>query len=155
MQSGIGCDDSDEFRQFCKDVIGVSPRANDFPVVMNQTWGSGWRGECADKYWPSWWGPKPQGAWVWWASDVIHLLSCDYAWLPRVKGFQRTTPLPNPTPDPTKRAPVLVGHLRAEPLPHGIAVRGEISLTQAERTWYYIAVPAGDGMYALEEKPQL
>jgi len=154
MQSGIGCDDSDEFRKFCKDVIGVSPRANDFPVVMNQTWGSGWRGECADKYWPSWWGPKPQGAWVWWASDVINLLSCDYAWLPRVKGFQRTTPLP-PTPDPTKRAPVLVGHLRAEPLPHGIAVRGEISLTQADRTWYYIAVPTGDGLYALEEKPQL
>lgn len=153
MQSGIGCDDSDEFRTFCKDVIGVTARSDDFPVVMNQTWGSGWRGECADKYWPAWWGPKPQGAWVWWASDVLNRLSCDYAWLPRVKGFPRSTPLPNPTP--VQKAPQLVGLLRAEQLPAGVAVRGQVSLTQGENTWYYIAVPAGDNSYALEEKPQL
>lgn len=155
MQSGVGCDDSDQFRQFCQDVIGVKSRADDFPVVMNQTWGSGWRGECADQYWPSWWGPQPQGAWVWWASDVIDRLNCDYAWLPRVQGFPRATPAPVPIPTPVGKAPEIVGALRAEQLPAGIAIRGELSLTLDSQTWRYIAVPAGGREYRLEEKPQL
>lgn len=188
MQTAAGCDDSDNFRTFCRGVLDVPPRADDFPVIIHQTWGAGWRGECADKYWPfgtdasgkvwtmadvkaaqeaaaftdqtlaelnaGWgWGWKPQGAWVWWASDVLSRLSCDIAYLPRVKGFPSTEP--SPAPPPSTRAPEILGALRAEPLPAGIAIRGELSLTHAGTTWRYIAVPAGDRSYRLEEKPRL
>lgn len=101
MQSVCGGDDSDEYRKFCKDVIGVTARDNDFPVVFHQTWGSGWSGECADKYWPAWWGPKPQGAWVWWASDLLKYFRGDMmAWLPRFKGVTNPSPTPTPGPGP-------------------------------------------------------
>lgn len=109
MQSVAGGDDSEEYRKFCKDVIGVPARDNDFPVVFHQTWGSGWSGECADKYWPAWWGPKPQGAWVWWASDLVKYFRGDMmAWLPRFKGVpdlnppqppQPPVPIPGPLPN--------------------------------------------------------
>lgn len=102
MQSFMGADDSDEYRKFCKDTLGVTPRTNDFPVIASQTWGRGWSGECADKYWPGWWGPKPQGAWVWWASDMIKYFRGDmFAWLPRFKGIAAgPTPPPPPPPPP-------------------------------------------------------
>lgn len=149
MQSGVGCDDSDAFRRFCREVIGVTPRENDFPVIMNQTWGAGWRGECADKYWPEWWGPKPQGAWVWWASDVLSRLSVDYAWLPWVKGFPSDTPDPIPTPQPN-----IGGELYAEQIAGGaIVIRGELTLDDYE----YIAAPKPQtpGRYVIVPKPIL
>lgn len=66
-QSGVGGDDADDCRQFLRDVVNVAPRENDFPVVMNQTWGPGWKGECADKYWP--WGTDSDGK-VWTLADL-------------------------------------------------------------------------------------
>lgn len=149
MQSGVGCDDSDEFRKFCREIIKVTPRANDFPVVMNQTWGPGWRGECADQYWPAWWGRKPQGAWVWWASDVINRLSCDYAWLPWVKGFPSDTPLP----PPVQKAPPISGLLHGELTNGRIVIRGELAMDK----WRYIAVPDGTSgqNFKIVEKPSL
>lgn len=145
MQTAQGYDDSDEFRRFCQDVIRVTPRDDDFPVVSHQTWGSGWRGECADQYWPSWWGPKPEGAWVWWASDILRLISCDYSWLPMVKGFPGTTPPVPPTPPVTP----LSGVLYAEQAGSVIAIRGELDAAGTK----YIIVPDGTGRYKPLVKP--
>jgi hypothetical protein len=148
MQSGVLADDSDEFRQFCQDVIGVPSRLNDFPIALNQTWGGGWRGECADEYWPEWWGIKPQGAWVWWASDVLRLLSVDYAWLPWVTGF----PADGPTPPPDTH-PNIGGELYAQHVGDKIAIRGTLQLDD----WEYIAVPKpqSDGRYVVVPKPEV
>jgi len=148
MQSGVGCDDSDDFRRFCQDVIGVQPRDDDFPVVMNQTWSTElgqWRGECAPQYWPEWWGRQPAGAWVWWASDVLSRLSCDYAWLPRVKGFLSDSPLP-PTPTPN-----LTGEMYAEQVGDIIAIRGVTSLD--EHRWIAIPKPGVPGVYVWRPYP--
>lgn len=144
-QAGVGCDDSEEFRRFCQDVLQVTARADDFPVIMMQTWGSGWRGECADAYWPATWGRKPQGAWVWWASDLLRYLSCDYAWLPQVKGFPSETPVP-PPPGPV---PQIGGDIYAEQLGDRIVIRGELSLDR----YRYIVVPATGNRYRVTEKP--
>jgi hypothetical protein len=189
MQAAAGCDDSDNFRRWCVDVLKVERRANDYPVILHQTWGPGWRGECGDAYWPfgtdasgktysmaeiramvaaggptveqlaelaaGWgWGWKPQGAWVWWASDVVRRLSCDVAYLPNVRGFPASSPVPPPGP-PAKPAPPLTGTLYAEPLEAGIAIRGEVGLTIGSESWRYIAVPAGGREYRLEQKPEL
>ncbi len=143
MQSGIGCDDSDEFRKFCRDVIGVQPRANDFPVIMDQTWGSGWKGECAAQYWPAWWGEKPEGAWVWWASDVLSRLSCDFVWLPRVKGFPGDGPQPPPLP--TDR-PRIEGLLRV----NGTVISGIVeAATDIPKGTRFTSSPNGTGAYKL------
>jgi hypothetical protein len=89
-------------------VIGVTLADNDFAVAFHQTWGGGWPGECADKYWPEWWGPKPQGAWVWKASDAVKYFRGDMmAWLPRFKGVPNDGPLP-PSPLPPGPAPTPV-----------------------------------------------
>lgn len=124
MQSFLGCDDSDEFRKHCQDVLKIKPRANDFPVIGSQTWGANWNGEVADRYWPAHWGQKPQGAWVLWASDVISFYRGDsYAWMPWTTGFPRTTPIPPvpvPVPGPT-------------PTP-SITVRGTIKITDSTGT---------------------
>jgi hypothetical protein len=149
MQTVVGGDDSESFRKFCNDVIGVKPRDNDFPVVFNQTWGAGWSGECADRYWPDWWGTKPQGAWVWWASDLLRYFRGDiWAWLPRVKGFARTTPPPPPPPTPT--IPIN-GTLSAEQVGSIIAIRG----TLESQGKFYIVEPDGAGKYRVVPKPVL
>jgi hypothetical protein len=144
MQSAVGCDDSDEFRKFCREAIGVTPRADDFPVVLMQTWGKGWRGECADAYWPTWWGRKPQGAWVWWASDVIKRLSCDYVWLPRVKGFPASNP---PPPPPPSGLPRIDGVLQV----NGPVIAGVVTAaTDIPAGTRFTSTPAGAGQYRLE-----
>ncbi len=130
-QSIVGCDDSEEFRKFCRDVIGVTARDNDFPVIFNQTWGAGFSGECADKYWPPWWGPKPQGAWVWWASDVLRYFEGDIvAFLPRFKGVADPNPVPPPVP-PLPPGP------QPEPLPAMI----DLTITQRIEPGDYLLVP--------------
>lgn len=155
MQSGVGCDDSEQFRRFCRDVIGVAPRDNDFPVVMNQTWSTmqnQWSGECADEYWPDWWGRKPAGAWVWWASDVIERLSCDYAWLPWVKGFPASTPIP-PVPPPPSAHPPITGDIWTENA--GQIIRGNLTLELPSAQHRYIVVPAAAGKFRLTPKPEV
>lgn len=123
-QSCSSCDDSDEFRKWCKDIIGVTPRTNDFPVIMHQTWGPGFSGECADKYWPPWWGKKPQGAWVWWASDILKYFGGDIvAFLPRFKGVPGvpvpSPPGPGPTPPPSPTPGQMIPVTFHEPVPAG------------------------------------
>lgn len=141
MQSAIGCDDSDQFRQFCRDMLQVTPRTDDFPVIMDQTWGPGWSGETADKYWPSWWGRKPEGAWVWWASDVVKRLSCDYVWLPRVKGFPGEPPVP-----PPPKLPQFDGTLRVT----GSYISGiVIAATAIAEGQRFTSTPNGDGTFKL------
>lgn len=153
MQSAMGCDDSDEFRKFCKDVIGVKPRTNDFPVVFSQTWGPGWSGECANKYWPSWWGPKNEGAWVFWASDVLRYFNGDmFAWLPRVKGFPADNPVP-PTPQPSGHPPITGSQYL-----DGTAIRGTLTLdvpVGCSGRFRYVSVPGVPGQYRLAPKPEL
>ncbi len=144
MMTAYGYDDSEAYRKFCRDTIGVPARDNDFPIQCGQTWGAGWRGECADQYWPSWWGPKPQGAWVCWASEFRQKLSLDMAYLPRVKGF------PGNGPQPTPDLPQIDGKLYAERIANGaIAIRGELKTKDGS----YIAVPDGSGAYRVIPKP--
>jgi hypothetical protein len=195
MQSGVGGDDSDFFREFCQQTIGVSPRDDDFPVIMNQTWGPGWRGECADRYWPfgmdadgrvwtqadinqamqagianldffnqfndTWgWGPKPEGAWVWWASDVLRRLSCDYGWLPWVTGFPTDDPIP-PEPslapkfnDGTLFAVTEDGRIIIESTP-GKEPKLTIPANHPGGTFAYVTKPVGNDRFVLVPKPDL
>lgn len=100
MQSVIGGDHSENYRKFAKDVIGVTLLENDFACVFHQIWGAGWSGQTAKEFWPDWWGPQPEGAWTWKASDVIRYFAGDmYAWLPRFKGIKDESPVP-PAPIP-------------------------------------------------------
>ena len=145
MQSTVGFDDTDECRKWFSDK-GLTWDTDDFPLINHQTWGSGWRGECADSWWPPFWGPKPQGAWVcsakWWLSDV------EYAWLPWAKGFPSAGPPPSPV------VPPISGTLYAEQVSSSlIAIRGEVE-TGGNK---YIAVPvvAAPGKYQLVPKPTL
>ena len=102
MQGIGGYDDSDEYRSFLSGQ-GITLAKNDFALVFNQTWGGGWSGECADRYWPTaLWGPKPQGAWVCLASWALRNFDGDMlAWMPDLKGVPDPNPAPQPTPDPS------------------------------------------------------
>lgn len=154
MQSTVGYDDTDECKQWFADK-GVKFASGDFPLINMQTWGSGWRGECADEYWPTHlWGEKPEGAWVcsakWWLGDV------EYAWLPWAKGYPGTGP--GPTPSPIAISPPLIGSLHAQTVAPGqIAIRGEIDLVLpagvAAGSHKYIVVPKADGTYQFIQKP--
>jgi hypothetical protein len=103
MQGIGGYDDTDEYRDWIKAKMGYTLAANDFAVVFNQTWGSGWSGECADQYWPDFWGPKPEGAWVALASWTLRNFDGDMLlWLPDLKGVADPNPVPpGPVPGPT------------------------------------------------------
>ena len=145
MMAAYGYDDSDDYRRFCRDVLGISARVNDFPIQCDQTWGPGWRGEIADQYWPSWWGPKPEGAWVCWASEFVQRLSLDVAYLPKVKGF------PGQGPQPEPDYPPIEGTLHGETVNGRIAIRGE--LVSGGKP--YIVVPNGTGAFKVVPKPVL
>jgi hypothetical protein len=185
MQTAHGGDDSDHCRKWCKEVWKVTPRTNDFPVVMGQTWGP-WSKALNPRLWPvgtdasgrvwtmaeiidrmkagtlaqafmdelaaGWgWGLQPQGAWVWWASDVLKRLSCDMAYRPRVRGFKSTLP---PPPPPVQKAPLISGLLHGELLTNGrIVIRGDLAMDK----WRYIAVPDGTDQenFKIVEKPAL
>ena len=149
MQSTVAYDDTEECRKWFADNHNITWAADDFPLVNHQTWGPGWRGECGDAYWPPFWGPKPEGAWVcsakWWLSDV------EYAWLPWAKGYVGVGPTPVPTP-----IPLLSGTLYAEQVSSAvIAVRGEIQLPADLGGHSYIVVPDGTGKYHPVPKPVL
>jgi len=57
-QSAIGGSDSPDARKFMSDK-GITVPANDFICIFSQTWGSGFSGEVADKYW--WVGTAANG----------------------------------------------------------------------------------------------
>lgn len=138
-----GYDDSDEGRKFFQDVVGYKLDSDDFAVHCGQTWGPGWSGECADKYWPPHWGPKTQGSWICSAKWFLKNLSLDTVLFPKLKGVPGD-PLP-PTPTPS---PALVGTLYGETIPSGkIAIRGELSLPIGGTDYRYIVVPDGNGAY--------
>ena len=150
MQSVVGYDDTDECRKWFRDNHDIVIPDDDFPIICHQTWGSGWRGECGDSYWPKHlWGPKPQGAWVcsakWFLSDI------EYAWLPWAKGFVN----PSPTPPQPQPVPQLLGSLWVEQAGVALAVRGEIQLPQELGGHKYIAVPDGFGKYRFIPKQTL
>ena len=136
MQSAVGMDDSEAGRKWSQDVIGVKLDADDFIVALHQTWGSGWRGECADKYYAPHWGPKPQGVWIWRAKQVLANLSCDYVWMPWAKGFPASTPPVPPVPPPDNDGRFYVD---------GSSIRGDVVIGGQQ----YIMVPAGDAKYRL------
>lgn len=146
MQSTVGGDDTEECRRWFADQ-GITWAADDFPIINHQTWGPGWRGECADAYWPTHlWGPKPQGAWVtsakWWMSDV------EYAWLPLAKGFPAAGPPPAPV------IPTLGGELYAEQAGQIIAIRGEVIMPANPLPHAaYVLVPSGNGRFRFVPKP--
>lgn len=123
-QAMFGGDWSDRTIDFYKQV-GVSDASRDnFPCVNHQTWGGGWGGEVADKYWCPWWGPKPQGAWVVLAQTQLRYFSDGYVYLPLLKGIPSPTPPPTPGPDVSKWPPI-GGEIYAEHLASGIiAIRG-------------------------------
>jgi hypothetical protein len=152
MQTTCGYDDTDEARKFFRDK-GFSIADDDFPVVNHQTWGPQWRGETADEYWPSWWGPKPEGAWIWRASDMLSRIGFEYVWLPWVKGFPATGPGPSPLHPP------LSGDVYVEQAGQVFAVRGELELNlpanQPAGKYPFIIVPDGQGKYRAIAKPVL
>jgi hypothetical protein len=130
MQGIGGFDDTDEYRKFIKDRMGYTLPENDFALVFNQTWGEGWSGECADQYWPDFWGEKPQGAWVCLASWALRNFEGDMlAWLPDFVGVADPNPVPpNPVPPPAPPGPIP---------PSGVVVGGQVTLNGKA----YILVP--------------
>lgn len=100
MQTAFGGDWSDKTRGWFADK-GCKIDANDFWVPNHQLWGPSWSGQCGDSYWPSWWGPKPEGAWVCSAKELLARVD-GYAYLPGLKGVPGLAP-PTPLPsDPTR-----------------------------------------------------
>lgn len=132
---------------------------DNFPCVNHQTWGKSWSGEVADKYWPSWWGPKPEGAWVMGARNQLRYFSDGYVYLPKIKGIPNPSPTPpGPGPVPTPPAhPKIEGEIYAEQLASGvIAIRGvpvlTIDGTAAVGQYRYLVEPVGGGRYRLTPK---
>jgi hypothetical protein len=72
---------------------------DDFPCANHQTWGN-WSGEVSNRFWPSWWGPKPQGAWIISSKQYFkYFNSRAQAYLPLFKGIPSESPGPIP-PEP-------------------------------------------------------
>jgi hypothetical protein len=145
MQSLVGCDDSDEGKKWFRDKVGTVIGDDDSIVLMGQTWGAGWKGECADEYWPRHlYGEKPQGTWVWTASQIVRHASLDYSWLPWAVGFAAVGPTPAPGVN-------ISGDLYAEQVGAKIAIRGELKIDQN----YYIVIPkvGSSGVYNIVPKP--
>lgn len=136
QQTCYGGDGSEEFRRHSRDVIGIALGDSDFAIINDQTWGSGFDGECADKYWPSFWQEKPQGAWVWKASQLLNYFSGDImAWLPKIKGIPGQGPPQPPVPSVGTK---LNGTLYTDA---GAAIRGTLIAGEGALATEYIIVP--------------
>jgi len=96
MQTMFGGDWSERTLKFFNDQ-GYRFTTDDFPCVNHQTWGPGFSGECPDRLWPDWWGPKPEGAWVMGAKKQLTYFSDGYVYLPKMKGIPGTAPPQPPT----------------------------------------------------------
>lgn len=183
MQTGHGGDDSDNFRKFCQDVIGVPAKPNDFPVAMGQTWGPGWSGECADRYWP--FGTDASGK-VWTMADVKTGLSagtiddaftfdlqtrwgwgwkpegawvCWASWLLQdieYAWLPMVRGFPGtPSPEPVSQHPQIVSRVRVDQVGQVPAVRGGVALTLDGKLYEWIYTPNGDSTYSLIPKPSM
>lgn len=137
-QTMFGGDWSDVTLRFFAEQ-GIRYTADDFPCVHHQTWGTNWSGAVADRYWPAWWGPKPQGAWICSAKQVVQYLSSGYVYLPKMRGTPGAIP-PTPASDVS-----LTGDVYAE---NGGPIRGVLKAkTTAGETAEFILIPAGHGVY--------
>ena len=135
-QTTFGGDWSERTVKFFADQGYRLTVANDFWVATHQTWGGSWSGATAAKFWPSWWGKQPQGAWVSRASSLLSRVS-GYAYLPRLTWFPGTAPVP--PPDPVDATP-LTGTIYAD---NGGPIRGSLKAGNTE----YLIVPKGGGSY--------
>jgi hypothetical protein len=141
-QTMFGGDWSERTLRFFADQGYKLTVANDFWVPNHQTWGNGWSGQTAAKFWPSWWGKQPQGAWVSRASSLLSRVD-GYAYLPRFPWFPGTSPAP---PDPVDVTP-LTGTIYAD---NGGPIRGTL---MAGGKTKYIIVPDGSGGYVPVRNP--
>jgi len=110
MQTMFGGDWSERTLKFFSD-NGHRFTTDDFPCVNHQTWGPGFSGECPDRLWPDWWGPKPEGAWVMGAKKQLTYFSDGYVYLPKMKGIPGTAPPPEPPPTETKITGTIEGEV--------------------------------------------
>jgi hypothetical protein len=140
-QTTFGGDKSERTVRFFSDLGYRLKDSRDFWVPTHQTWGS-WSGQTAAKFWPPWWGPQPQGAWVSRASSLLSNVRGMYAYLPRFKWFSGSGPVV-PPPFPTGGI-TLDGTLRAD---NGSPIRGTLTATCKDGQNQFIIVPDGSGGY--------
>jgi len=129
---------------------GVRFTDDDFPCVNHQTWGGGWSGAVSDQYWPEWWGPKPQGAWIVGAQKQLRYFSDGYVYLPKLKGITGDTP----PPPPIATHPPITGTIQSD---SNAPIRGIPTLTipagQPPGEYRYLIEPApGFGKYRFTPK---
>ncbi len=134
-QTLLGGDWSERTLKFFRDK-NVSYTESNFPVVNHQTWGGSWSGAVSSSYWPEWWGPRPQGAWVCSAQQAVdYLFRSAYVYLPMLKGTPGTGPSPP---------------LQAD---NGSPIRGELIAKSGDKESKYIIVPDGQGGYVPAYNP--
>lgn len=122
--------------------MGFKFTPDDFPCVNHQTWGN-WSGGVDPKYWPSWWGPKPEGAWICSANQMLdRFLGEAYVYLPRCKGWPDDSPGPVVPPAPQPCAITVTGRLTTD-VP--TAIRGRITAQAGDQSAEFIFVPDADG----------
>ena len=138
-QTLFGGDWSERTLKFFRDWGITSFSESNFPVVNHQTWGGSWSGATSARYWPEWWGPRPQGAWICTAEQAVEqLFRSAYVYLPACKGWKREGP---PEPGEVTK---LSGTLQAD---NGSPIRGELTAGDGSASTQYIIVPDGTGGY--------
>lgn len=182
-QTAQGGDWSDDCLRWFND-LGVRYTVDDFPVIQHQTWGSGWRGEIADRYWPV--GTDQAGR-VYSAADVALLgsppslleeLRAGWGWGPKPEGAwvcsasqqMRNFPHayaylpllrgvpgepPDPPAPPVDTHPEISGELFGELVGGRIVIRGNLTLELAEVNYRYVAEPVSATRFRLIPRPSL
>jgi hypothetical protein len=139
-QTAFGGDWSERTLKFFRDK-GINYSESNFPVVNHQTWGGSWSGAVAANYWPDWWGPRPQGAWVCSSSQFLaNFMSSAYVHLPNMVGWPSDAPVPPPPGETVE----LTGRLTAD---NGSPIRGTLTAKSGSKQTKYIVVPDGSGGY--------
>lgn len=133
-QTAFGGDWSDATIGFFADKGFRLNASGDFWVANHQTWGGSWSGSTSENYWPPQWGPKPQGAWVCAASDLLKRVD-GYAYLPDLVGVKGDGPQPQPNDHPA-----IVNTLRTDT---GDVIRGDLLLTCGDEDYAYIVSRRG------------
>jgi hypothetical protein len=141
-QTTFGGDKSERTVKFFADQGYKLTVPGDFWVATHQTWGSSFSGAAAAKFWPSWWGPQPQGAWISRASSLLDNVRGKYAYLPRFAWFPGSGPVTPPPPPGS--AITLDGSLYAK---GGIPISGILTAKCGPDQQEFIIVPTGTGAY--------